>query len=110
MANKKSNFPNAQQIAAEPGENGAMVQRMEELRGLNRPDTDEAVEQRVKWFFEWCSTNDVRPALNFWRWHLGLQDKIFGYGSRGAIGGDSSLQWLNRCWRRFWSNGEKLGK
>lgn len=71
MANKKSNFPNAQQVAAEPGEIGAMVQRMEELRGLNRPDTDEAVEQRVKWFFEWCSTNDVRPGVELLALALG---------------------------------------
>lgn len=71
MANRKSNFPNAQQIDATPGEIGAMVQHMEELRGLNRPDTDEAIEQRIKWFFEWCSTNDVRPGVELLALALG---------------------------------------
>lgn len=71
MANRKSNFPNAQQIDATPGEIGAMVQHMEELRGLNRTDTDEAIEQRIKWFFEWCSTNDVRPGVELLALALG---------------------------------------
>lgn len=71
MANRKSNFPNAQQIDAKPGEIGIMVQRMEELRGLSRPDTDEAIEKRIKWFFEWCSTNDVRPGVELLALALG---------------------------------------
>lgn len=71
MANRKSNFPNAQQIDAEPGEIGTMVQRMEELRELNRPDTNEEIEQRIKWFFEWCSTNDVRPGVELLALALG---------------------------------------
>lgn len=71
MENRKSNFPNAQQIDAKPGEIGIMVQRMEELRGLSRPDTDEAIEKRIKWFFEWCSTNDVRPGVELLALALG---------------------------------------
>lgn len=71
MANRKSNFPNAQQIDAKPGEIGIMVQRMEELRGLSRPDTDEAIEKRIKWFFEWCSANDVRPGVELLALALG---------------------------------------
>lgn len=71
MANRKSNFPNAHQIDAKPGEIGIMVQRMEELRGLSRPDTDEAIEKRIKWFFEWCSTNDVRPGVELLALALG---------------------------------------
>lgn len=75
MANRKSNFPNAQQIEAKPGEIGVMVQRMEELRELSKPCTEEEVEHRIKWFFEWCSENDVRPGVELLALALGTTDR-----------------------------------
>lgn len=71
MANRKSNFPNAQQIEVGPGEIGAMVRRMEELRRLSKPSTEDEIEQRIKWFFEWCSMNDVRPGVELLALALG---------------------------------------
>lgn len=71
MANRKSNFPNAQQIETDPGEIGMMVKRMEELRCLDKPGTEEEIEQRIKWFFKWCSINDVRPGVELLALALG---------------------------------------
>lgn len=71
MANRKSNFPNAQQVDASPGEIGTMVRYMEELRELSKPNTENEIEDRIKWFFEWCSVNDVRPGVELLALALG---------------------------------------
>lgn len=63
MANSKSNYPNAQPVKAEPGEISAMVGKITQLRALSRPQTDDEVEERVKYFFQWCIDNDVRPGV-----------------------------------------------
>ena len=71
MANRKSNYPNAQQVVAAPGEVGELVFHMEELRKINRPETDDELESRIKWFFEWCTENDIRPGVELLALALG---------------------------------------
>ena len=80
MANSRSNYPNAQPVKAEPGEISAIVGKMAVLRTLTKPQTDDEVEERVKYFFQWCIDNDVRPGVelmalalgttrqNLWNW------------------------------------------
>lgn len=80
MSNSKSNYPNAQPVRAEPGEISSIVQKMTTLRVLKKPQTDEEIEERVKYFFQWCVDNDVRPGVelmalalgttrqNLWNW------------------------------------------
>lgn len=71
MANHNSNYPNAQQIKAEPGEISVIVEKISYLRGLERPQTDLEVEERVKYFFQWCVDNDVRPGVELMALALG---------------------------------------
>lgn len=80
MANRKSNYPNAQEIKSEPGEISAIVEKMATLRALTKVQTDDEIEERVKYFFQWCVDNDVRPGVelmalalgttrqNLWKW------------------------------------------
>ena len=44
---------------------------MSYLRGLQRPQTDDEVEERVKYFFQWCVDNDVRPGVELLALALG---------------------------------------
>ena len=92
MANKTSNWPNAQQPRVEVGEMRRMVQLMDELRTLPKIDYKDpiAVEERVQLYFQWCITNDFRPTveglalaigtnrMTLWKWQ---QEG----GSRGKI-------------------------
>ena len=63
MANRKSNYPNAQELKVEPWEISEVVGKMAELRELPKPLTDDEIESRVKYFFDWCVRNDVRPGV-----------------------------------------------
>lgn len=82
MANKTSNFPNAQHPELEPGGMGKMVLAMNELRELPKIDYRDSVALagRIEYFFNWCVTNDLRPGvellslslgtnrMSLWRW------------------------------------------
>lgn len=90
MANRKSNYPNAQQVNTEPGEISEIVEKMSFLRGMNRPQTDEEVEERVKYFFQWCADNDVRPGVELMALALGTtRQTLWNWqregGKRGEI-------------------------
>ena len=63
--NPNSNFPNAQQPTLKPEEMGTMVTVMEELRELPKINTNdpEAIEERVTYFFEWCTEKQLRPGV-----------------------------------------------
>lgn len=71
MSNRKSNYPNAQQVDAAPGEIAAAVEKMAQLRVLSRPHTDDEIENRVKFFFKWCADNDIRPGVELMALALG---------------------------------------
>lgn len=40
-----------------------MVANMNELRNLKRPQSDDELEDRIQWFFEWCIEHDQRPGV-----------------------------------------------
>ncbi len=89
MANRKSNFPNAQEVRAEPGEISAIVEKMSHLRGLTRPQTDEEVEERVKYFFQWCVDNDVRPGVELMALSLGTtRQTLWNWQKEGGKRGE----------------------
>ena len=71
MSNSKSNFPNAQQPAVKPGETGKLVGNIEQLRAMPAVRETDAVRERVKWFFEWCSERDIRPGVELLALSLG---------------------------------------
>lgn len=71
MSNSKSNFPNAQQPAVKPGETGKLVGNIEQLRAMPAVREADAVRERVKWFFEWCSERDIRPGVELLALSLG---------------------------------------
>ena len=63
MSNKRSNYPNNQQPDVEPGEMGELVARMEELRKLPPVKSDDEIERRIQWYFNWCIERDIRPGV-----------------------------------------------
>ena len=89
MANTKSNYPNAQPVNAEPGEISAIVEKMSYLRGLQRPQTDDEVEERVKYFFQWCVDNDVRPGVELLALSLGTtRQTLWNWQKEGGRKGE----------------------
>ena len=71
MSNLKSNFPNAQQPSVKPGETGKLVGNIEQLRAMPAVREPDAIRERVKWFFEWCSERDIRPGVELLALSLG---------------------------------------
>ena len=71
MANRKSNWPTAQQPDVEPGEMSKAVALMNSIRDRTRPKTDDELEQRVGEFFQWCADSDVRPGVELLALSLG---------------------------------------
>lgn len=89
MGNSKSNYPNAQEVKAEPGEISAIVEKISYLRGLQRPQTDEEVEERVKYFFRWCVDNDVRPGVELLALSLGTtRQTLWNWQKEGGRKGE----------------------
>lgn len=89
MANIKSNYPNAQEVKAEPGEISAIVEKMSYLRGLQRPQTDDEVEERVRYFFQWCVDNDVRPGVELLALSLGTtRQTLWNWQKEGGRKGE----------------------
>ena len=71
MANRKSNWPTAQQPDMNPVEMSEAVALMNSIRDRTRPKTDEELEQRVGEFFQWCVDKDVRPGVELLALSLG---------------------------------------
>ena len=89
MANNRSNYPNAQAVKAEPGEISAIVGKMSHLRELERPQTDQEVEERVKYFFQWCIDNDVRPGVELMALSLGTtRQTLWNWQQEGGRKGE----------------------
>lgn len=63
MSNKSSNFPNAQVPNLAPGELSKVLTNLNELQKLPKPLNDEEFESRIRYYFEWCSINEVRPGI-----------------------------------------------
>ena len=65
MANKNSNWPTANQPDIKPEKMAQQIQAMEKLRELpqiNHADSQE-VERRIKYFFNFCVENELRPTV-----------------------------------------------
>ena len=60
---RKSNYPNNQPLEVEPGEISEVVGKMTELRELTKPLPDDEIEERDKYFFDWCVRTDTRPGV-----------------------------------------------
>lgn len=89
MSNKRSNYPNAQQIDAKPGEISAVVQRVEELRRMQPVKDDNEIEERIKWFFDWCIKNDTRPGVELLALSLGTtRQTLWNWQQTGGRRGD----------------------
>lgn len=72
MSNKKSNFPNAQEPNLEPGELTNLLNNFNELQKLEKPVTDDQVEERLIYYFEWCARNDIKPGVEGMALSLGV--------------------------------------
>ena len=77
---RKGNLPTERQPEVQPGELSLMVSDFDELRRQTYPKSDEEVETRIQWFFDWCVRHDRRPGIellalalsttrqNLWLW------------------------------------------
>ncbi len=93
MANRKSNWPAAQDPDVKPGEMSAMVTLINDIRELDRPKTDEEVRQRVSAFFQWCIDNDVRPGVELMALSLGTTRQTFwNWQKEGGMKGEIITQ------------------
>lgn len=63
MSNKRSNFPNNQSIEVEPGEMSALVMKMDELRNLPFVREPDEIRERIRYYFQRCIDNDLRPGV-----------------------------------------------
>lgn len=89
MSNHRSNFPNNQQPDLKPGEMGALVAHMEELRALSAVREPDEVRERVRWFFQWCSDNDVRPGVELLALSLGCtRQSLLNWQHEGSSRGE----------------------
>lgn len=82
MANKNSNWPTNAQPDITPDEMAAQVRAMEKIRELPKIDYSDPqeIENRIKFFFEFCAENNLRPTVELmalcigvsrmalWRW------------------------------------------
>lgn len=62
----KNNFPNAQPLNVEPGDNSRFLQHS--LTIMNQPPIDitdvKQVEERLQWYFNLCFENDMKPTVS----------------------------------------------
>lgn len=61
---RKLNYPNQVQPDIEPDKLSLMVSDMAELQKLKPVKTDEEVEERLNFFFDWCSRKQLRPTVS----------------------------------------------
>lgn len=74
MANKNSNWPTANQPDIKPEKMARQIQAMETLRELpqiNYADYQE-VEERIKYFFNFCVENELRPTVELMALSVGV--------------------------------------
>lgn len=74
MANKNSNWPAANQPDIKPEKMAQQIQAMETLRELpqiNYADCQE-VEERIKYFFNFCVENELRPTVELMALSVGV--------------------------------------
>ena len=75
------------QIKTKPGDNTKMVNKLLELYKKPPVKTDAECEERIEWFFEWCSRTDTKPSVT---------------GMAAALGVDRGTLW-------DWETGRQLG-
>lgn len=65
MSNKNSNYPTNAKPNATPAEIGKLVGMMDSLRKLPpvRKREPEAVEQRLNYFFQYCTDEGIKPSV-----------------------------------------------
>lgn len=63
MSNRNSNFPNNQPVDVEQGEMGALVEKMNGLRSLPFVREPSEIQERIRYYFQWCIDNDLRPGV-----------------------------------------------
>lgn len=89
MSNRRSNYPNAQQPDLKPGEMGALINNMEQLRALPVVREPNEVKKRVEWFFQWCIDGEVRPGVELLALSLGCtRQTLLNWQHEGGVRGE----------------------
>lgn len=61
---RKLNYGNQVEPDIEPDQLSLMVSNMAELQEMEPANTAEEVEDRLKFFFQWCSRKQIRPTVS----------------------------------------------
>lgn len=86
---RKSNFPNAQEPDIEPDKLSLMVASMAELQKMQPVQTDDEVEERLQFFFDWCSRKQLRPTVSLMCLCLGYsRQTLWNWQQRGGRRGE----------------------
>jgi hypothetical protein len=74
VANKNSNWPTAQQPDIKPEKLAEQVRVMEKIRELPKINFSDPVEieERIKFFFNFCTENDLRPTVELMALSIGV--------------------------------------
>ena len=86
----KLNFPQQQQPDIEPDELSLMVLNMTELQKMEPVNEPKEIKERLNYFFDWCSRNQVRPTVSLMCLCLGHPRQTLWLwqqkgGERGAL-------------------------
>ena len=86
---RKLNYGNQVQPDIEPDQLSLMVTDMAELQGLKPVKTDDEVEDRLKFFFEWCSQKHIRPTVSLMCLCLGYSKQtLWNWQKKGGRRGE----------------------
>ena len=90
MANKNSNWPTANQPDIKPEKMAQQIQAIEKLRELpqiNHADSQE-VERRIKYFFNFCVENELRPTVELMALSVGVsRQSLWQWEQEGSARG-----------------------
>jgi hypothetical protein len=62
----------------------AMVTSLKQLHDLGKPETDEEVEERIKYYFEFCEQSGLRPGVESLAAALHISRQTLFYWSNGT--------------------------
>ena len=111
----KYNFPNAQPLNVEPGDNSKYLRHA--LATKNMPPIDisdvNQVRDRLEWYFDHCADYDMKPTVTGFCNSLGISRTTLFDWKRGKFRGDShqavileAYSMLEELWENYMQNGK----
>ena len=111
----KNNFPNAQPLDTQPGDNSRYIRHA--LATLSMPPIDisdpRQVEDRLDWYFNHCFENDMKPSVSGFCNSLGITRQALFDWKNGNFRADThqaiilrAYAMLEQLWEDYMQNGK----